>query len=111
LDCRLDLDLIARTPWNVEYRPKVFTMRIRKPRTTASIFSSGQLVCTGATSVEESKVASRRFARIVQKLRFPVRFLNFRIQMIVATCSTFPVSLEKLALVHREHCRSGHTVF
>uniref|UniRef100_A0A3B4ZGC7 Uncharacterized protein n=1 Tax=Stegastes partitus TaxID=144197 RepID=A0A3B4ZGC7_9TELE len=94
LGCRLDLDLIARTAWNVVYSAQVshmLTMRIRKPRTTANIFYTGKLVCTGATSMEESKVAARRFARIVQKLGFPVRFLNFRIQMIVATCDTFPV--------------------
>ncbi|XP_008291238.1 TATA-box-binding protein-like [Stegastes partitus] len=107
LGCRLDLDLIARTAWNVVYSAQVshmLTMRIRKPRTTANIFYTGKLVCTGATSMEESKVAARRFARIVQKLGFPVRFLNFRIQMIVATCDTFPVSLENLVRAHKEHC-------
>ncbi|XP_051801107.1 TATA-box-binding protein-like [Acanthochromis polyacanthus] len=107
LGCRLDLNLIARNTWNVKYNPKVFPrvlIQIRRPRTTASIFSSGVLICMGATSIEESKVAARRFARIMQKLGFPVRFLNFKIQLIMATCSSFPVSLERLALAHREHC-------
>uniref|UniRef100_A0A3Q1FLN5 Uncharacterized protein n=1 Tax=Acanthochromis polyacanthus TaxID=80966 RepID=A0A3Q1FLN5_9TELE len=93
LGCRLDLNLIARNTWNVKYNPKVHRVliQIRRPRTTASIFSSGVLICMGATSIEESKVAARRFARIMQKLGFPVRFLNFKIQLIMATCSSFPV--------------------
>jgi TATA-box binding protein (TBP) (component of TFIID and TFIIIB) len=47
-------------------------MRIREPRTTALIFSSGKMVCTGAKSEEESRLASRKYARIIQKLNFPV---------------------------------------
>lgn len=48
-------------------------MRIREPRTTALIFSSGKMVCTGAKSEEDSRLAARKYARIIQKLGFPVR--------------------------------------
>ena len=61
---------------NAEYNPKRFAaviMRIREPRTTALIFSSGKMVCTGAKSEEDSRMAARKYARIVQKLGFPVR--------------------------------------
>ncbi|XP_039644737.1 TATA-box-binding protein-like isoform X2 [Perca fluviatilis] len=105
LGCQLDLDLIARKAWNVEYNPKVYkalTMRLRKPRTTAMIYKSGNLVCLGAKSVAQARLAARRFSRIVQKLGFPVRFLNFKIQNMMASCDTFTVSLEQLAL--QEHC-------
>lgn len=47
-------------------------MRIREPRTTALIFSSGKMVCTGAKSEEDSRLAARKYARIIQKLGFPV---------------------------------------
>jgi TATA-box binding protein (TBP) (component of TFIID and TFIIIB) len=30
------------------------------------------MVCTGAKSKEESRLASRKYARIIQKLNFPV---------------------------------------
>uniref|UniRef100_A0A3Q1CKX9 TATA box binding protein like 2 n=1 Tax=Amphiprion ocellaris TaxID=80972 RepID=A0A3Q1CKX9_AMPOC len=85
LGCCLDLKLIARNTRNIEYKPKVHKQELllRRPRTTANIFNSGVLICSGATSVEESKVAARRFTRIVQKLGFPVRFLNFKIQLMV----------------------------
>lgn len=46
---------------------------------------------------------------MLQKLGFPVSFLDFKIQNLVASCNTFPVSLERLMLAHHRHCRSGST--
>uniref|UniRef100_A0A3Q3S0D1 Uncharacterized protein n=1 Tax=Mastacembelus armatus TaxID=205130 RepID=A0A3Q3S0D1_9TELE len=91
LGCGLDLDLIARKAWNVQYNPKVQKLTLRDPQTTAVIYTSGNIVCTGATSEQDSRVATRRFARILQKLGFPVSFLDFKIQNVVARCSSFPV--------------------
>lgn len=48
LNCKLDLKKIALQARNAEYNPKRFAaviMRIREPRTTALIFSSGKMVC------------------------------------------------------------------
>lgn len=93
---------------NSEYNPARFTgliMRIRNPRATALIFSSGKLVCTGARSEEDSLLAARKFARIIQKLGFSVKFSNFKIQNIVATCDVkFPVKLEGLYREHSQFC-------
>lgn len=75
LGCKLDLKRIALHARNAEYNPKRFAaviMRIREPRTTALIFSSGKMVCTGAKSEEMSRLAARKYARIVQKLGFDV---------------------------------------
>jgi transcription initiation factor TFIID TATA-box-binding protein len=59
------------------------------------------MVVTGAKSEEYAKLASRKFARIVQKLGFEVRFLDFKVQNIVASCDVrFPVRLEGLANQH-----------
>lgn len=78
--CKLDLKKIALKARNAEYNPKRFAaliMRIRVPRTTALIFSSGKMVCTGAKSEVESKLAARKYARIIQKLGFPVINISF----------------------------------
>lgn len=75
LGCKLDLKKIALHARNAEYNSKRFAaviMRIREPRTTALIFSSGKMVCTGAKSEEQSRLAARKYARIVQKLGFDV---------------------------------------
>jgi transcription initiation factor TFIID TATA-box-binding protein len=76
LGCSLDLKKIALYARNAEYNPKRFAaviMRIRSPRTTALIFSSGKMVCTGAKSEQDSRLAARKYARIIQKLGFSVR--------------------------------------
>ena len=55
-------------------------MRIREPKTTALIFASGKMVVTGAKSEDDSKLASRKYARIIQKLGFNAKFTDFKIQ-------------------------------
>ena len=41
-------------------------------------------MCTGAKSEEESRLAARKYARIVQKLGFPTKFKDFKIQNMVS---------------------------
>jgi len=104
LDCKLDLKTIALHARNAEYNPKRFAaviMRIREPKTTALIFASGKMVVTGAKSEDDSRLASRKYARIVQKLGFDAKFLDFKIQNIVGSCDVkFPIRLEGLAYSH-----------
>ncbi|XP_032671829.1 TATA-box-binding protein [Odontomachus brunneus] len=104
LNCKLDLKKIALHARNAEYNPKRFAaviMRIREPRTTALIFSSGKMVCTGAKSEADSRLAARKYARIIQKLGFPAKFLDFKIQNMVGSCDVkFPIRLEGLVLSH-----------
>jgi len=104
LDCRLDLKTIALHARNAEYNPKRFAaviMRIREPKTTALIFASGKMVVTGAKSEDDSKLASRKYARIIQKLGFAAKFTDFKIQNIVGSCDVkFPIRLEGLAYSH-----------
>lgn len=76
-------------------------MRIREPKTTALIFASGKMVVTGAKSEDDSKLASRKYARIIQKLGFNAKFIDFKIQNIVGSCDIkFPIRLEGLASRH-----------
>jgi transcription initiation factor TFIID TATA-box-binding protein len=100
----LDLKTIALHARNAEYNPKRFAaviMRIREPKTTALIFASGKMVVTGAKSEDDSKLASRKYARIIQKLGFNAKFTDFKIQNIVGSCDIkFPIRLEGLASRH-----------
>ncbi|XP_065067746.1 uncharacterized protein LOC135693247 [Rhopilema esculentum] len=108
LGCKLDLKKIALHARNAEYNPKRFAaviMRIREPRTTALIFSSGKMVCTGAKSEEQSRLAARKYARVIQKLGFPAKFVDFKIQNIVGSCDVkFAIRLEGLVLAHAQFC-------
>lgn len=87
--CHLNLRDIAQNGFNVEFRREngMVTMKLRRPYTTASIWSSGKITCTGATSEDQAKVAARRYSRCLQKLGFNVRFRNFRIVNVLGTCS------------------------
>lgn len=51
---KLNLKEIALNGANVEFKKEngMVTMKLRKPQTTASIWSSGKITCTGATSEE-----------------------------------------------------------
>ncbi|KAI8849938.1 hypothetical protein BC829DRAFT_390561 [Chytridium lagenaria] len=104
LDCKLDLKTIALHARNAEYNPKRFAAvlcRIREPKTTALIFASGKMVVTGAKSEDQSRLAARKYARIIQKLGFPAKFTDFKIQNIVGSCDVkFPIRLEGLAYAH-----------
>lgn len=88
-------------------------MRIRRPRTTALIYASGKLICTGAETEKDSRVACRKFARLVQKLGFPVKFLDFKIQNMMACCNVrFTIHLEELVRAHGNFSRyMSHQIF
>lgn len=108
LGCKLDLKQIALHARNSEYNPKRFAaviMRIREPKTTALVFASGKMVCTGARSEEAATLAARKFAKIIQKLDNPVVFKDFKIQNIVGSTDVkFPIRLEGLSYTHSIFC-------
>lgn len=84
---RIDLRNLALTHSFIEYNPYKFaaaTMRISNPRTTALAFASGNMVCTGAQTEAKSRLASRKYVRLLQKHGVPVSFRDFKIQNIVA---------------------------
>lgn len=87
--CHLNLRTIALEGTNVIYKRDVgkVLMKLRKPRITASIWSSGKIICTGATSEEEAKLGARRLARCLQKLGFQVKFTDFKVVNVLAVCT------------------------
>lgn len=103
--CHLNLRQIALNGMNVEYRKEngMVTMKLRRPYTTASIWSSGKITCTGATSEDQAKIAARRFARCLQKLGFNVRFNNYRVVNVLGTCSMpFAIKITSFSERHKE---------
>jgi len=114
-DCKLDLRKIALHAKNAEYNPKRFAaviMRIREPKTTALIFSSGKMVCTGAKSEADSQTAARKYAKTIKKLGFDVKFKEFMIQNIVGSSSVnFAINLELLQNQHQKFCTFDPEIF
>jgi len=96
--CHLNLKEIAMNGSNVEYRREngMVTMKIRQPYTTASIWSSGKITCTGANSEEQARIAARKFSRILQKLDEKyrnIRIKNWRVVNVLGTC-TMPFAIK-----------------
>lgn len=103
--CHLNLREIALTGMNVEYRREngMITMKLRRPYTTATIWSSGKVTCTGATSEDQARIAARRFARCLQKLGFNVQFNNYRVVNVLGTCSMpFAIKINSFSERHKE---------
>lgn len=104
LGCQLDLQRVNFRTRNSEYNPKRFcgvVMRLMNPRSTALIFSSGKIVVTGVRHEQNAVLACRKYARILQKIGFQVKFLDFKIHNMIATCDLrFPLRLENLHQIH-----------
>lgn len=64
--CPLTLKDIALNGANVEYKREngMVTMKLRNPYTTASIWSSGKITCTGATSEDQVRTKVARSCNI-----------------------------------------------
>ncbi|CAK8566631.1 unnamed protein product [Lathyrus sativus] len=104
MDCKLDLKSIKLQAPTAEYDPQrhpSVSMRIRAPESKAQINSSGMMVCTGAKSESQSKLAASKYVAIIRKMGFPTKFKDFKIQEIVGSCDVkFPIWLERLANSH-----------
>ncbi|RZC80647.1 hypothetical protein C5167_043230 [Papaver somniferum] len=59
------------------------------------------MVHNGAKSEQQSKLAAIKYARIIQKLRFPAMFKGSKIHTTVGSCHVeFPIRLERLSYSH-----------
>lgn len=81
-------------------------MKIRHPKITAFIWSSGKITCIGATSVDEAKKAARRVARILQQMSFKVKFSSYRVVNVLGSVILpFGIKIAQFTEEHRTTCR------
>lgn len=84
----IDLKKVSLRCDFLDYNPIKFaaaTLRICNPRTTALLFSSGNVVCTGGKTKAETRLAARKYVRLLQRFGLRISMRNFHIQNIVAT--------------------------
>lgn len=84
---RLDLDEIS---WRKhgEFNPRSFAaakLRLRSPSSTALVFASGKIVCTGAVSESAAHVAAMTYFKMVNEVNPRTVLLDVRIENIVGT--------------------------
>lgn len=89
LGCRIDLKDIA---WkrHAEFDPRSFAaakMRLENPQTTALLFASGKIVCTGGASEESARVAVTKIYQLISSIMPPgaTALLDVKIENIVGT--------------------------
>ena len=91
LEKDIPLEKMAATLPNTEYNPEQFpglVLRIKDPKTSALIFSSGKVVCTGARTLEEVDRSIQSIIKSLKKLNIHVTIKpEITVQNIVASGS------------------------
>lgn len=103
LEHDIPLEKMAATLSNTEYNPEQFpglVIRIREPKTSALIFSSGKVVCTGARSMEKVEESIKKIIKSLEKINVKIKIKpKINIQNIVASGSVgMDLNLNVLAM-------------
>lgn len=87
----IPLEKMAATLSNTEYNPEQFpglVIRIKDPKTSALIFSSGNVVCTGARTLEQVDGSLKKIIESLKKIGIEITITpKINIQNIVASGS------------------------
>lgn len=99
----IPLEKMAATLSNTEYNPEQFpglVIRIKEPKTSALIFSSGKIVCTGARSLDKVTESLKKIIKSLEKINVKIKHVpEFQIQNIVAAGSVgMDLNLNVLAM-------------
>ncbi len=103
LEHDIPLEKMAATLSNTEYNPEQFpglVIRIRDPKTSALIFSSGKVVCTGARSMDKVEESIEKIIKSLKKIGIDIKIKpKITIQNIVASGSVgMDLNLNVLAM-------------
>lgn len=99
----IPLEKMAATLSNTEYNPEQFpglVIRIKEPKTSALIFSSGKIVCTGARTMVNVHESIRKIIKSLEKINVKIKGEpEVKIQNIVAAGSVgMDLNLNVLAM-------------
>lgn len=99
----IPLEKMAATLSNTEYNPEQFpglVIRVKEPKTSALIFSSGKVVCTGARSMDKVEESIKKIIKSLEKINIKITIKpEIKIQNIVASGSVgMDLNLNTLAM-------------
>ncbi|MDH5782262.1 MAG: TATA-box-binding protein [Candidatus Bathyarchaeota archaeon] len=110
----IDLSAVVKAFPVVVYRPKRFpglVFKLKKPRTTILIFSTGKMVCTGAKSERDAVRALRNVVKTLNKGGMIIRGkLEIEITNVVATTS-LDGTVDLLQLYESERSMGGRITY
>ena len=89
LEHKIPLERLIMDLPNTEYNPETFPgliMKIRDPKATFLIFSSGKVVCTGTKSLDEVEYALERLKEYMLKVDINITAkMKIRVENVVAS--------------------------
>ena len=83
LEVPIKLETLVANLDGVEYEPEQFpgvVYRLKDPKAASLIFSSGKIVCTGAKSPSDAKLAISKIVKQLRKLKFKIP-TNYRVKL------------------------------
>ncbi|MFO7710288.1 MAG: TATA-box-binding protein [Candidatus Woesearchaeota archaeon] len=103
LEEHINLDKLASTLPNTEYNPEQFPgliMRIKDPKTSALIFTSGRVVCTGARNLKDAERSIQNIIEALKKIKVNIKIKpELHVQNMVAAGQLgYDLNLNKLAI-------------
>lgn len=103
LEHDIPLEKMAAVLPNTEYNPEQFpglVIRIKEPKTSALIFSSGKVVCTGARTLEKVEESIAKIIESLKKINIDIKIKpKIVVQNVVASGSIgMDLNLNKLAM-------------
>lgn len=103
LEHDIPLEKMAATLSNTEYNPEQFpglVIRIKEPKTSALIFSSGKVVCTGARTMKKVEESIKKIIKSLEKIGIKIKIKPvITVQNIVASGSAgMDLNLNTLAM-------------
>jgi len=107
---RIDLGKLAgKLPSSAEYFPDNFpgvVYRMKKPRASFLIFSTGKTTCTGTASLKDAKEAIKNMLKLLKDMGINVKIPKIVIQNIVASTkldTRFDIDKMAFALENSEY--------
>lgn len=103
LEHDVPLEKMAATLPNTEYNPEQFpglVLRIKEPKTSALIFSSGKVVCTGARTLQKVDESIQQIIKALEKIHIKITITpEIKVQNVVASGTVnMDLNLNNLAM-------------
>ena len=103
LEHDIPLEKMAATLSNTEYNPEQFpglVIRIKDPKTSALIFSSGKIVCTGAKTLDKVEESIQQIIKYLERINVTITVKpKIKIQNVVASGDIYKdLNLNDLAM-------------
>jgi len=99
----LNLEKIASTLPNTEYNPEQFpglVIRLKTPKSSALLFTTGRVVCTGAKTMKEVKESIHKIMKLLERVKVKINIEpEIKVQNMVASGALgFALNLNDLVM-------------